>query len=183
MSLTNDTNNYNTLHKVMQKRRGWSEEELDEKIKLAELWHNPLNVDDGSPIKAKYGWDIMFDEALEAAGRGHRYYFRFHDIDMGNVDKVFSKFLNCPNWESYCSIWEKYAPREFNSRWIYLLAVVRMSVKGFKYEEKEAERLRSLGHDVRKSTPEEDLKGIDMWVDGKQHQVKSPATQRMIDKL
>jgi hypothetical protein len=124
----------------------------------------------------------MFDDALKKEGLGHRDYFDFHSIDMTDVNLVFESFLECKNWNRYVRVWKKYSPQEFNNKWIYLLAIVSMSVKGFIHEGNEEQKYRDAGHDVRKSTPAEDRRGIDLWVDGEPKQIKSPATQAMIDR-
>jgi hypothetical protein len=140
-------------------------------------------VDDGTPIKEEHDWDYMFTDALRSYGIKKRYYFNFHgDIDMTDVDAVYTAYRDCKNFEKYSTIWRDWAPEEFNSNRIYLLALVSMSVEGFLHEEAEAKRYRDAGHDVRKSTHAEDLKGVDLWVDEKAVQVKSPATQAMIDR-
>lgn len=177
------TNHYDSLHLIVRNHTGISIQELDRRIKLAQLWHNPMNVDNGEPLKEKYGWDIMFTDALRKEKIWKRDYFDFHgDIDMADVDLVFESFLECDNWNKYCRIWRENAPKEFNNKWIYLLALVEMTVRGLIHEGKEIQKSRDAGHDVRMSTPAEDRKGTDFWEDGKPIQVKSPATQAMIDR-
>lgn len=174
---------YLKLYKYLQESKGWSNAAMSNAIKLAQLWHNPLNFDDGSPLKRKYEWDYLFTEALKKERLGNRYYFRFHDYDMTNADEVMFAFQDCPNWKKYVRVWKKYAPAGLRSEAIFLLAVTSMTVKGFKHEEEVAEAHRKAGHTVIKSTPEEDLAGVDFWSDGQPIQVKSPATAAAIKKL
>lgn len=175
-------NNYEKTYTMLQEKTGLSDEELNKRIKLAQMWHNPLNYSSGKDLKKKYGWDIIFTEALTKEGMGRRRYFEFHEHDMTDVNKVFNNFRNCRNWDRYKTIWKKYAPKEIKAEAYYILAVTEMSVKGFKHEKKELDRLRKSGKTVRESTYEEDLRGIDAWVDGKPIQIKSPATQAMMDR-
>jgi hypothetical protein len=125
----------------------------------------------------------MFTDALRKEKIWKRDYFDFHSIDMTDTDLVFESFLECDNWHRYCRIWKENAPQEFKSKWIYLLALVSMSVEGFIHEAKEEQKYRDAGHDVKKSTPTEDRAGVDLWVDGVPKQIKSPATQAMIDRI
>lgn len=181
--MTTERNKYETLFDAILEKSGMSSDELNRLINLARLWHNPLNVDNGKPLKEKYGWGYMFTDVLRSYGINKRYYFNFHgDIDMTDVDAVYVAYRDSKAFKRYTHIWREWAPIEFNSNRIFLLALVSMSVKGFKHEEAEAQRYRDEGCDVRKSTHAEDLKGIDLWVDGEPVQIKSPATQRMIDK-
>lgn len=169
---------YLELRKKVMERRGIDEDRLNLLIKNAQLWHNPLNFDKGQKLKAKLGVEYMFDEALKRERMGNRRYFPFHDHDMTDPDNVMFLFRSCPNWKRYNQVWAKYAPRGLRSEVIYLLAVTEMSVRGFKHEKAKIAELREAGHDVIESSYQQDLAGIDIFVDGEPMQIKSPATAK-----
>jgi hypothetical protein len=168
--------NHKMIREAVKKRNGWSERDLDSYIKKAQLWHNPKNHDTGDDIREKLGVKVLWDEALALEGLGNRYYFPFHDYEMTDIEEVMKLFKFCRNWNRYYQVWKKYAPKGCRNEAIYLLAVAQMSVKGFKNEEKEMDKLRAQGYDVRKSTAAEDAMGIDAWIDGEPVQFKSERT-------
>lgn len=165
-------NTYDAIVNRILTETNVTEEILLKKIKAAQAWHNPMNYDNGEGIKEKYGWKTLFTDHI----KGHRYYFKFHDYDLTDVDVCLNAFKNCDNYKKYLSIWKRHAPKGLRSELIYLLAITEMTTKGFTHEKNVVKRLQEQGHDVRISTPEEDLRGIDIWVDGIAQQIKSKAT-------
>lgn len=170
------------LSEKVMNEAGISAEELHRRIKKAEMWHNPLNYSSGKDIAAENGWEYLFTDALLLENRGRRYYFKFHDYDLTDVDTCYRAFKSCKNFKEYSRVWMKHAPKGINRPEIYLLALVGMTVKGFKHEENVISELLSRGHTVSPSSPAEDLQGIDLWVDGEPVQVKSPNTFRNMKK-
>lgn len=164
-----------TYDKVINKilSIGITEEELKEKIYLAQQWHNPLNYDDGSSIKKKHGWNNLFSDYFKDEGR---FYFYFHNHDMTDIDNVINLFYNCPNFKKYSKIWKSQAPVGLKSPLLYLVAITAMTVKGFKHEEYMINRLKQLGHKVETSSGRDDYRGVDIYVDGQAVQLKSPKT-------
>ena len=169
-------NKYTKLSEQIKAKYNLTHEELGEMIKKAQLWHNPLNYSNGDDLKEKYGWDNTFTEALEYERAGNRYYFKFHDYDLTDIDTTYDAFRNCKNFEKYSKIWKKHAPKGLKSPAIYLLALVEMTVKGFRHEQAVIEKLVREGNEVRVSTAEEDIKGVDIWVNGEAYQIKSEKT-------
>lgn len=167
---------YSKLVLKVMKNSNMTVGELYKKIKLAQKWHNPLNYDNGNTIAEENGWEYLFTEALEKEGLGRRYYFRFHDYDLTDVNTTYRAFKNCKNFKKYSKVWSKHAPAGLQRPEIYLLALVEMTVRGFKHEKTVMDALRAAGHEITPSSPEEDLKGIDFWKDGKPVQLKSPNT-------
>lgn len=169
---------YSRLCLRVMKEAGITSEELHRRIKKAQMFHNPLNYDDGNTIAEKNGWDYLFTDALEMEGAGRRYYFRFHDYDLTDVDTTYTAFKECRNFKKYSKIWKKHAPAGLKNPAIYLLMLVEMTVRGFKHEKTVMEALRAAGHEITPSSPEEDLQGVDFYKDGKPVQLKSPNTFR-----
>lgn len=170
---------YNHVRESIKKGYRINDDQLNELIKYAQLWHNPLNYDNGDALWVEYEFmGLMFNEALEKEGMGHRYYFDFRKHDMTDPNTVMFLFLRNKNFRKYIPVWKKHAPVKISSSWIYLLAVTEMSVKGFKHEAEVVEKLKEDGHEVRYGTAAEDLKGVDIYVNGRPKQIKSPATAR-----
>lgn len=166
-------NEYYDTRKAIMDNNGWDEAEMKRISHLGQLWHNPMNFSNGDDLKIKYGWDSLFTDFLT----GSRYYFRFHDYDLTDHDIVINKFRNCNNWSKYSKIWVENAPEMFASEAMFALVVTDMTVKGFRYEKKVVEKIRATGAEVVMSTPEDDLRGIDAYVNGKPIQIKSPGTR------
>lgn len=170
---------YESVKLELMTRESWTQKEYESRIRLAQLWHNPLNFDDGEEIKIRYGWSSLFTEERVRHGLGkRRFYFNFRDYDMTDTETVFQAFFHCENFPAYSRLWNRTAPREIRSKALYLLAITEMSVKGFKHEEKVLKEISDSGRSVIRSTAEEDYRGVDAWVDGKPIQIKSPATAR-----
>ena len=176
-------NKYETLVNKIIAESDITNEELLKRVKLAQLWHNPRNYSDGNDLKEFYNWTHTFTDALEEEGLGHRYYFAFKDYDLTDVNICYQAFLNCKNFKKYCKVWKKYAPEGLKNPAIYLLAIVELTTRGFSHEKDVKIKLEKAGKKVIEATPEEDLKGIDFWVDGSPIQVKSPATFKNMKKI
>ena len=166
--------NYEETREVVKQRKGWSDRNLARASFIGQLFHNPLNFDNGDPIKKHFGWDVLFTDVLD----GHRYYFDFHNYDLTNPDVVIKQFRKCANWKKYTAVWNEWAPMSLASEEMYAIVVTDMTVKGFLYEQKFLAELQAMGVAITLSTPKEDLAGIDAYADGKAIQIKSPATAR-----
>lgn len=167
---------FEQLYKKLEKRYG---SELTELLEKAKAWHNPMNYDDGSGIRKKYGWKKLFTDRLH----GKRYYFPFHDLPDHSHDTILAHFIACKKMVVYLDKWYIYAPREIMDTLLYITAIVEMTYDGMSHEQKVAQQYKDNGHSVRVSTSEEDYsEGIDLWVDNEPVQVKSPATQYMMDR-
>lgn len=171
-------NLYTKLSEKVMKEAGIDSKELLKRIRKAQQYHNPLNYSSGTDIAEENGWSYLFTDALEMENAGRRYYFKFHDYDLTDVDTCYRAFKNCRNFKKYSKIWMKHAPKGVNRPEIYLLALVEMTVRGFKHEENVIDQLVSRGHEVIASSAADDLKGVDIWVDGKPVQIKSLGTFR-----
>ena len=173
---------YKQLRNSIKRDHSITDAQLEKAVKYMQMWHNPLNFSNGEDIKQKYGFSKLFTDWLQELGLGKRYYFRFHDYDMTNADEVLRGFITCENWHTYAYVVKNHAPKGMRSERLFLLALVEMTVRGFKHEKEVVEKL-SIEYEVIISTPEEDLAGVDAWVDGRAVQIKSPATQAAMDSM
>lgn len=157
------------------------ETEFYYRLKMAELWHNPFNAADGGQgIKKEFDWKILFDDAREyELGTRSRYYFKFKEFDMTNIEVVAYKFYNCSNYKRYLKVWKQYAPEEFNSEVFFLYSLCSFTVRGFDNENKIISN-----NGWKKSSFEEDyINGIDAFdKNGNPQQIKSPGTNKVIKK-
>ncbi len=142
-------------------------------VKKAELFHNPLNFDNGDSIKKQLGVEKLFSEALNERGVKHRFYFYFHNVDCTSTKTLVFEFATCHNFKRFSKIWEETAPSDVSSPIIYLTALVSMTWKGMRHEE---ETINKMG--LTASSGNDDYAGgIDaVDDDGVKYQVKSPAT-------
>ena len=147
----------------------------------SKLFWNPLNYDDGADIADYFDVDHLMDYWIMKETGRNRWLFGFHDYaleDLSDPDFVLDKIKSCKNWKKYADIWMRRAPKRLRNKGILLIALTEITVKGFKAENAFKERMEAAGHDVRLSTPAEDARGIDFWVDGQPVQVKSERTLR-----
>ena len=142
-------------------------------VKKAELFHNPLNFDDGGSIKKQLGVEKLFSEALSDRGIRQRFYFYFHNVDCTSTQVLVFEFATCRNFKRYSKIWEDVAPSDISAPIIYLTALVSMTWKGMRHEE---ETIKKMG--LTASSGDADYSGGIDAVDGNgvKYQVKSPAT-------
>ena len=156
---------------------GISDLEFVERMERAMLWHGPFNWPGGdSEVCAMYGFDYLFPDAREMEGlKRSRYYFDFDSIDCTDWVKVAKAFLECPNYEPYFEVWKKHAPEELRDEVFFMGSLVKMTVKGKRFERKLIETKKLI-----KSDFEEDyFLGVDAYLpDGTPIQIKTPATMR-----
>ena len=182
------TYNYEQAKEKIRQRHGLTERELQEKIYLAQQWHNPLNYDDGAPIKEHYGWNTLFTDELEKAGYGKRFYFPFKSLeDPTDATEVFIALLTCDNWNRYKKLWSEKAPKEIRAPWVYLLAITEITTKGYKNKHEALDRLEGkqlFGQDeLVRNEKLYDFSGVDGVLNGSTDvQIKSPATSRAMGK-
>ena len=178
------TYNYEQAKEKIRQRHGLTARELQEKIYLAQQWHNPMNFDDGEPIRKEHGWATLFTDELEKAGLGKRFYFPFKSLqDPTDATEVFIALLTCDNWSRYKSLWYDKAPEGINQAWVYLLAITEITTKGYKNKHEALERLEGeqlFGKDdLVRNEKLYDFSGIDGVLNGSTDvQIKSPATSR-----
>lgn len=153
---------------------------FDHYSRIAKLYWNPRNFDNGDGIRMELGIDTLFDEVIKKHTGRNRYLLNFHDDieDMTNRNEVLMAIENSINFEDYAKLWRKHAPKHIRSRAMLLYALVDMTAKGGETEKKKIKKLEAEGKNVRLSTSKEDFAGYDIFVDGKGKQIKSEGTLR-----
>lgn len=168
---------YEQLKNVIRKNYK-SKAVFQKALREARLYWNPRNFDNGDSIKEELGIGVLFDEIIKKNTGRNRYLLSFHDEleDMTNRNEILMAIEMSRNFEIYCSLWKKHAPKHFRSRAMLLYMLVDITAQGGESEKRAIEKYKKQGKDVRIASSREDFQGYDIIVDGIGKQVKSAGT-------
>ena len=158
------------------------EKEFKDLIFTASLYHEPMNwsgKEKRQELLKRINHHETFADVLNKAGVKSRFYFPFKEADLSTFTRTAYAFYTCKNFKKYSDLWRKNAPVEYSKRIIFLYMLATITYKGMSYESR---IIKEKGYTPSSAYEDYNL-GIDAWDDkGNPIQIKSPATQRGLDK-